>query len=683
MAVRPRLSLDEAMIGAAAVVLAAVGAFVVVRLAGTPSPFNHLGYVSILLAATLFGWRGGVASALLVAALLGPVAMMLSLPGEVEGPDAWLIRGVFYIGVGGLTGALFDRLRNAVTTVAARDHELRAIVESTSDALLVADDDRRYVAANPAACQLFGLNLAELLGRRIDDFLPGADAGAIDAMWAEFLEEGAQRGELTFRRPDGVEIAVDFAATARHLPGRHLSILRDITERRANAEQLKQLELFDALTKLPNATLLRDRLRIAVRQGRQAGTEVGLVHFGINGFKAMNEALGRSTGDRVLQVITDRIMAVTREGDSVGRVGGDEFVVVLGDPIDADGAWQAAGRILLAIAEPMEISGAETPTITLEASGGLAIFPSDADDEGGLLRAADLALHSAKRRGVGLAVYTDGQDAQARERWARLMELREALTHDQLILHYQPVFQARSLELISAEALVRWRHPTAGLLAPQEFIPLAEQAGLIDDLSLWVVREAVRQASRWASDGTPLVTAINLSPLNLRDSSIIDYLVSVLDEADLDAALFKIEITESAIVRADEGTMRALAGLRELGVRVAIDDFGTGYSSLGSLRSLPVDEIKLDRTFIGGMQAGAADRHIVRSIINLAHGLGLEVVAEGVEDQETLALLREMDCDAIQGYLTGRPVPVDDFVWPGATTQQEPPRHRSAGAVPP
>ncbi len=407
------------------------------------------------------------------------------------------------------------------------------------------------------------------------------------------------------------------------------------------------------------------------------------MHFGINGFKAMNEALGRSTGDRVLQVITDRIMAVTREGDSVGRVGGDEFVVVLGDPIDADGAWQAAGRILLAVAEPMEISGAETPTITLEASGGLAIFPSDADDEGGLLRAADLALHSAKRRGVGLAVYTDGQDAQARERWARLMELREALTHDQLILHYQPVFQARSLELISAEALVRWRHPTAGLLAPQEFIPLAEQAGLIDDLSLWVVREAVRQASRWASDGTPLVTAINLSPLNLRDSSIIDYLVSVLDEADLDAALFKIEITESAIVRADEGTMRALAGLRELGVRVAIDDFGTGYSSLGSLRSLPVDEIKLDRTFIGGMQAGAADRHIVRSIINLAHGLGLEVVAEGVEDQETLALLREMDCDAIQGYLTGRPVPVDDFVWPGATTQQEPPRHRSAGAVPP
>lgn len=215
--------------------------------------------------------------------------------------------------------------------------------------------------------------------------------------------------------------------------------------------------LSDPLTGLPNATLQRDRLRLAVRQARQTDTEVALVHLGVNGFKAMNEALGRSTGDRVLQEISDRLLAVTREGDSDARLVGDEFAVILAAPVTAASAWLAAGRVLLAVARPMELANADHPAITLEASAGLAIFPADADDETDLLRATDLALHSAKRRSIGLAVYTGDQDEQARTRWARLMELRDALTEEQIVLYYQPVFRARDLVLISAEALVRWQ----------------------------------------------------------------------------------------------------------------------------------------------------------------------------------------------------------------------------------
>ena len=651
------------LIGATVAALA-LGAFVLIQITGgSPTPLNHLGYASILLAAYRFGWRGGLGVGLGVSVLLGPAARALSLPGAVETPTAWLIRGVFFVGIGTVTGMLFDRVRLTAAAAADRERELRAIIDATSDALLVADDERRYVAANPAACRMFGLPLNELLGRRIDDFLPGADGHAIDEAWKEFLDVGAQRGEIGLRRPDGGEIVVDVAAVARHVPGRHLSIMRDITERKATEEQLQRHALFDALTELPNRTLLLDRLRLAVRQARQTNVELALIHLGMDGFKALNDALGRATGDHVLRTVTDRLMATTREGDTVARAGGDEFAVILGDPIDADAAWPAAERILMAIREPIDLVDIGAAPVTLTASAGLAIFPTDATDETGLLRSASLAYQTAKRRGVALAAYTSEQEEGARSRWTRMMELRDAVDGDELVLHYQPMFRATDLELISAEALVRWQHPTEGLLGPGEFVPLAEGSGIIDDLARTVIRMAVRQAAGWASAGTPLRTAINLSPLNLRGSSVLEYLMAALRDAALDPALLKLEITESAIMEADASTMAALARIHALGVRIAIDDFGTGYSSLGSLRTLPIDTLKLDRSFIARMRDSAADRTIVRTVIELAHGLDLQVTAEGVEDEATLAMLREMGCDAIQGYLTGRPVPAEKFHW--------------------
>ena len=329
----------------------------------------------------------------------------------------------------------------------------------------------------------------------------------------------------------------------------------------------------------------------------------------------------------------------------------------------ADAAWQMAERILVALGEPMELREDDAPPVTLTATAGLAIFPTDASDEAGLLRSAGLAYQTAKRRRVTLAAYTTEQVEGARSRWTRMTELRDALAGNQLVLHYQPVFRATDLELISAEALVRWQHPTDGLLGPAEFVPLAEESGMIDDLARTVISMGVRQATGWASAGSSLRTAVNLSPLNLRGSSVLESIMEALGEAPLAPALFKLEITESAIMDADASTMAALARIHALGVRIAIDDFGTGYSSLGSLRSLPIDELKLDRSFIGRMRNNAADRTIVRTIIELAHGLDLEVTAEGVEDEATLAILREMGCDAVQGYLTGRPVPAEDFHW--------------------
>lgn len=267
--VRP-IAANGALIGAV-VAASALGTFLLIQdSGGSPSPLNHLGYASIVLAAYRFGWRGGFTVGVLVTLLLGPTALMLSLPSAQENPSAWLIRGAFFIGVGTVTGSLFDRLRRAATAAAERDQELRAIADTTSDAILVADDERRYVAANPAACQLFGLPLEGLLGKRIDDFVRDVDPAAMDASWLEFLDRGTQRGEIELRRPDGGAIVVDYAAVARHLPGRHLSILRDITERKATEEHLQRHALFDALTGLPNPTLLRDRLRLAIRQAHQA-----------------------------------------------------------------------------------------------------------------------------------------------------------------------------------------------------------------------------------------------------------------------------------------------------------------------------------------------------------------------------------------------------------------------------
>ena len=466
------------LIGATVAALA-LGASLLIQIAGgSPTPLNHLGYLSILLAAYRFGWRGGLVVGVAVTVLLGP-AVALSQRGAGESPTAWLIRGMFFIGVGTVTGILFDKVRLAAAAAAERERELRAIIDTTSDALLVANDERQYVAANPAACRMFGLPLNELLGRRIDDFMPGADVLAIDEAWKEFLEVGAQRGEIGLRRPDGGEIVVDVASVARHLPGRHLSIMRDITERKATEERLERHALFDVLTELPNRTLLLDRLRLAVRQARQANVELALIHLGMDGFKALNDALGRPAGDHVLRTVTERLLATTREGDTVARAGGDEFAVILGDPIDADAAWLAAERILVTVREPIDLVDIGAAPVTLTASAGLAIFPTDASDEAGLLRSASLAYQTAKRRGVALTAFSTEQEEGARSRWTRMMELREAVHGDALLLHYQPVFRAADLKLISAEALVRWQHPADGLLAPGEFVPLAEASGLI------------------------------------------------------------------------------------------------------------------------------------------------------------------------------------------------------------
>ncbi|MGZ8562980.1 MAG: diguanylate cyclase domain-containing protein, partial [Candidatus Limnocylindria bacterium] len=424
------------LIGATVAVLA-LAAFLLIQVTGgSPTPLNHLGYASILLAAYRFGWRGGLGVGLLVSVLLGPATLALPLRGAAETPTAWLIRGMFFVGIGTVTGMLFDKVRLQAAAAADRERELRAIIDTTSDALLVANDEREYVAANPAACRMLGLPLDELLGRRIDDFIPGADGLAIEEAWREFLDVGSQRGEIGLRRPDGTEIVVDFAAVARHLPGRHLSILRDIPERKATEQQLQRHALIDALTELPNQALLLDRLRLAVRQARQSNVELALIHLGMDGFKGLNDALGRATGDYVLRTVTERLLAATREGDTVARTGGDEFSVILGNPIDADAAWPAAERILMAIGEPISLPDSGVAPVTLTASAGLACFPTDATDEAGLLRSAGLAYQTAKRRGVALAAYTSEQEQGARSRWTRMMELRDAVNGDQLVLHY-------------------------------------------------------------------------------------------------------------------------------------------------------------------------------------------------------------------------------------------------------
>jgi len=436
-----------------------------------------------------------------------------------------------------------------------------------------------------------------------------------------------------------------------------IGVVTDITERARAEGALRHQALHDALTGLPNRLLLHDRLAQALRAARRTERPLALLLLDLDRFKEVNDTFGHHVGDGLLRQASPRLQRLLRASDTVARLGGDEFAVLL--PNDGgEAALGVAAKLRAALDAPFVVEG---HTLAVGVTIGVAFAPAHGDDGPTLLRHADVALYTAKRGRLGVAAYDPARDTHSPERLALVADLRRAIDAGQLRLHYQPKVDLAGERLRGVEALVRWPHPTQGLIPPDRFIPLAEQTGLITRLTRQVLRAALRQRRAWARVGLPLVMAVNLSMADLQDPDLPEIIGGLLRTYEVPRGALRIEITESMVMVDTGRALATLATLAELGVRAAIDDFGTGYSSLASLKRLPVDELKIDRGFVREVAHDATDAAIVAAAIGLGHGLGLRVVAEGVEDRAAWDRVAALGCDTVQGYYVSPPLPAAAF----------------------
>ena len=422
-------------------------------------------------------------------------------------------------------------------------------------------------------------------------------------------------------------------------------------------DKIRHQATHDALTGLPNRVLFLDRLTQSIARESRTGEIVAIIMMDLNRFKEINDTLGHHFGDELLKEIGRRLARMLRESDTIARLGGDEFAVTCYVRDQAEAA-QVARRIGSAL-EGSFILG--SVSIEVSASMGIALCPLHAEDAETLMKRADVAMYDAKKNHKLFATYEPGRDEHSLRRLAILSELRNAIARDELQLHYQPKIDAKNNKAVHAEALVRWEHPVHGLLKPDEFIPLAEQSGNIGMITKWVLRQAIHDCGEWHAAGLNLTIAVNLSALDLFDSKLPHYIDEVLNEASLPASKLVLEITESAVMKDPAYAMKILTDLKNRGVTLAIDDYGTGYSSLAHLKRLPVDELKIDKSFVTNLINASQDVMIVRSTIELGHNMGLKVIAEGVEDAETWRILEDLGCDMAQGYYFSPPLPIREF----------------------
>jgi diguanylate cyclase (GGDEF)-like protein len=420
-------------------------------------------------------------------------------------------------------------------------------------------------------------------------------------------------------------------------------------------EELAFLATHDALTGLPNRTLIIDRVEQTLARSARSDTPVAALFIDIDNFKSVNDTLGHSVGDELLRAVAARLEGVVRQADALGRLGGDEFVVIAGELSLAAGPELVAERLLEALAPPFSLGGEDTPRVTVTASVGIAMGPRASADE--LLRDADIAMYRAKWDGKNrYAVFEAAMQDNLQTRMELEMDLREALGLDQFFLAYQPTFDLTDMSPSGVEALIRWRHPMRGVVQPDSFIPLLEETGLITDVGAWVLREACRQGADWHAAGHAIGIAVNVSGRQLDSDEVIADIEGALADSGLPATALTIEITETTLMRNADETALRLERIKDLGVMIAIDDFGTGYSSLAHLQRFPVDALKIDRSFISGLKQNDEGSTLLRTLVQLGKALSIETLAEGIEGHDELSVLRDEDCDGGQGFLFARPL---------------------------
>ena len=411
--------------------------------------------------------------------------------------------------------------------------------------------------------------------------------------------------------------------------------------------QAMRSSTFDALTDLPNRALLLDRLEQAINVASRDKTHLAVLIMDLDRFKDVNDTLGHYIGDRILKQVATRLQGVVQEPDSVARLGGDEFAILLPKIFEIKDATLVAGKIEKTLHAPFVLEGLK---LDIQASVGIAYFPEHGSDADTLLQRADIAMYVAKNNHSGIVVYSPALDQHSPHRLTLMGELRQAISQDELVLHYQPKINLETAVVSGVEALVRWNHAVHGLMQPDDFIPLAERTGLIKPLTLWVLNQALKQCAAWRNQGVNLDIAVNVSANGLLDLELPDIVAGLLASHDVPPERLVLEITESAIMLDKDRAMQVLSHLADMGIRLAIDDFGTGYSSLAYLSKMPVKEIKIDKSFVMGMKKNSSDAMIVRATIDLGHNLGLKVIGEGVESSEIMSRLKELGCDMVQGF---------------------------------
>jgi len=569
-------------------------------------------------------------------------------PADAVGAD-WLAPfvglGAFAILMSGLAAAA-----HAVRERRRGQHEaerMRSLVDAAVEGVLLCDGPV-VVTANRSMQALLGQDAEWFSGRALASLMGPAEA------IAELLqgEGGTRELELLAGGAEPIPVEVVSRPLSHAGPGRRVLAVRDLRDRRRAEERIRFLAHHDPLTRLPNRAGLAEELTRALALRGRHDQPFAMLALDLDRFKAVNDTLGHAVGDALLTKAAARLRNAVRAGDLVSRQGGDEFMVVQFEPSQPESATHLAGRLVEVLARPFVVDG---HVLNIGTSIGIALFPQDGEDPAALMRNADLALYRAKSDGRGAyRFFEEEMDTRMQRRRMLEVELRTALTMRQFHLLYQPQLSLGSEAIEGFEALIRWHHPQRGVVPPAEFIPLAEETGLIVPIGEWVLREACREAAGWA---VPATISVNLSPLQVRSPGLVEVVRSACANAGLATQRLELEITESVLLNGTDATLETLRELKALGVRISMDDFGTGYSSLSYLRSFPFDKIKIDRSFVGDITTNDDSAAIIRAIIGLGRSLRMETTVEGVETADQLAHLRAEGCDQVQGFLIGRPLP--------------------------
>jgi diguanylate cyclase (GGDEF)-like protein/PAS domain S-box-containing protein len=547
-----------------------------------------------------------------------------------------------------------DKLRQAST-----------IFMHVTEGVVITDAEVKVLAVNQAFCDISGYTEEELLGKTPQTWRSQQqDDVFYQTMWNSINSKKQWRGEIINRRKNGdlypAWLTISAVSDESGRITNYVSIVSDISNIKQSQERIEYLAHHDVLTGLPNRHLLNDRLEHAIQRAHRNKTLVAVMFLDLDNFKSINEGLGHPVGDKVLKVAADRLDQVVRDEDTVARIAGDEFSIILEDIVDTESVAILASKILAAYASPFNIDHHE---LHVSASIGISLYPDDGDDVTSLVKNADAAMHQAKDKGKGCyCFYTQALTSAALDRLHLENQLRKALAQDEFKLFYQPQYALNTGKLIGAEALIRWQNKELGLVSPDKFIPLAESTGLILPIGEWVLYEACRQIKTWHDDGLDLPRmGVNVAGQQVQHGDIVHTVKSVLEATSLDPMYLELEITESFIMRQAEEAISTLRALKELGVTLAIDDFGTGYSSLSYLKILPINKLKVDRSFVKDIPNDKNSEAIVRAVIVLGKSLQLEVIAEGVETEAQEAFLKSEACDEVQGFYYSRPVPADEF----------------------
>jgi diguanylate cyclase (GGDEF)-like protein/PAS domain S-box-containing protein len=596
----------------------------------------------------------------------------LLVPGAIE--IVGFVRGVdpdpvpLFVASVALCGLLVVRTvrimrsgQEVETELRATEEHFEALVQRSSDAALVLEADGTIRYVSPAAIERFGYRADDLVGALGWDMIHPDDLAHAFMSFASVTDAPGAHASAELRVKDGkggwrwVEEVVTNLLDEPAVQGLVANI-RDISERKAAEQRLERIALYDELTGLPN----RWRVSQVLDRAHAEGRGVALVVFGLDRFRFVNASRGRATGDRVLQAVADRLHATMPEGDMVGRLGSDVFAVVATDARHWSSPAQRARLVHDALRTPFEIAG--QGRFHLTASAGLA-FAAPGEPVDDLLLQAETAMYAAKARGVGTSVAYDDELRRAVDHRVLVeQELRRALRLGQLVVHYQPVVEVDSGRIEGVEALVRWRHPDRGLLLPGDFIPVAEESSLIDEIGAYVLRQACRDAVWWSRAGVDLSVAVNVSATQMSHEQLTDTVQQVLYETGLPPEQLVLEVTETALMAGVDWALANISALRAQGIHVALDDFGTGYSSLAYLKDVPADVVKIDRTFVDGVADSRVDHDIVEAVLQLARALGRTVVAEGVETEAQHAALRRLGCPLAQGFLWSPAVPAEDLL---------------------